>query len=424
MVMARVQHSDPGLRRAALELLKSRPKWSASALQIGKQWLAASELTEEHRTGLAALAGTFFDSSEFQAALRGAVREGSLDVRNFVLDLAGRQPPPRDTATWSSMLRDALTNEPVRLAAVRVAVAWRLTALQDRLRQLAEDSAQPLALRKEALRGVIASYSPPPPAVFRFLLDELRGADAITSADLLRKARLTDEQLIEALGVTNTMVPPASLLGAFHTSTSTQRTRDLLDVVSKLPPAGWSADQYSEFLRRIPPDLRGQGEALRKRFEPDREAQQMRMANYEPLLKGGDSDRGHTVFKSARTACLTCHAVGNTGGRIGPDLTRLGAIRSGRDILESILFPSSTFAQHYEPFTIETNDGEEHTGTLVEQDERRLVLRNVSGNEITFPRSAVKQLRRTPVSVMPEGLEAALTDAEFRDLLAYLQNLK
>ena len=75
---------------------------------------------------------------------------------------------------------------------------------------------------------------------------------------------------------------------------------------------------------------------------------QARLAEYEPLLTGGDPGRGRAVFFGRTAACATCHRVGDEGGRVGPDLTRIGAIRSGHDLLESILWPSSTFAQGYE----------------------------------------------------------------------------
>jgi putative heme-binding domain-containing protein len=121
---------------------------------------------------------------------------------------------------------------------------------------------------------------------------------------------------------------------------------------------------------------------------------------------------------------MTCHAVGNDGGKIGPDLTRVGAIRSGRDLLESIVFPSSTFAQGYEPFVIETKDGDEYSGVLVDQDERHVILRTAAGVEMNLAKAQVKEMRRGSLSIMPEGLETALSEQEFRDLLAFLQGLK
>ena len=53
-----------------------------------------------------------------------------------------------------------------------------------------------------------------------------------------------------------------------------------------------------------------------------------------------------------------------------------------------------------------------------------ITVRMVTGTETTFSRSAIQNLRRASVSIMPEGLEAALSEQEFRDLLAFLQSLR
>jgi putative membrane-bound dehydrogenase-like protein len=420
MVLPRVSAADVELRATALKLLKSRPAWSREALRVVQQWLAAPSLTEEHRTGLQALTMAFFHTPDFQAVLRDAATKPAF--RDIVLEVASKQSTPKDATAWTPILRKALTNN--NLPAARVANAWQLNDVTADLKNVAADPARPVALRKECLRGVIGTYNPLPESVCEFLLDELRGNDALTAGELLRKARLTDEQVIRAIKAANALVPPASLLVAFYKTTSAERSRELVDLVARLPVAGWHEKEYAEFVKRLPPELQARAQAHVRRFRPDREVQHARLAKYEPLLRSGDAERGRAVFASAKVACMTCHAIGNQGGRIGPDLTRLGAIRSGRDILESILFPNSTFAQNYEPFIVETKDDEEHSGILVEQDEQRVVLRAVAGDDMHFSKTMIKELRRATLSIMPEGLEAAMTEQEFRDLLAFLQSLK
>ena len=39
---------------------------------------------------------------------------------------------------------------------------------------------------------------------------------------------------------------------------------------------------------------------------------------------------------------------------MGPDLTGVGAIRSGHDILEAIVFPSASFVPGFEIYNVET----------------------------------------------------------------------
>src|SRR5262249_16618668 len=149
---------------------------------------------------------------------------------------------------------------------------------------------------------------------------------------------------------------------------------------------------------------------------------QARMVEYEPLLIGGDAGRGRAVFFGTAAACSTCHRIRGEGGRVGPDLTRIGAFRSGRDLLESILWPSSTFAQGYEAYTIATTDGRVLGGLIARQDADVLILRDSSGAETRLRRDEVEELRRSETSLMPGGLERALTREEFRDLLAFLRS--
>jgi putative heme-binding domain-containing protein len=109
---------------------------------------------------------------------------------------------------------------------------------------------------------------------------------------------------------------------------------------------------------------------------------------------------------------------------VGPDLTKIGQVRAGRDLLESILLPSSTFAQGYEPYLAFTKDGEVRAGVISSRSADAVVLRDASGAETRLRRDALRELRRAEESIMPEGLDRALPDAEFRDLLAYLRSLR
>ena len=119
-----------------------------------------------------------------------------------------------------------------------------------------------------------------------------------------------------------------------------------------------------------------------------------------------------------------CHRIGGEGGILGPDLARVGAIRAGRDLLESILLPSASFAQGYETFGVVLRNGEELTGVRVRQEDGAFVLREASGREVRLDEDQVQNVERLQLSLMPEGLLAALSREETRDLLAYLQSLK
>ncbi|PYJ00493.1 MAG: hypothetical protein DME25_20585, partial [Verrucomicrobia bacterium] len=73
----------------------------------------------------------------------------------------------------------------------------------------------------------------------------------------------------------------------------------------------------------------------------------------------GDAEAGAALFRDANgLGCIKCHVVGDQGGRIGPDLTTVGAQFSRSELAESILFPSKTVREGYQAVLVETRDGE------------------------------------------------------------------
>ena len=79
-----------------------------------------------------------------------------------------------------------------------------------------------------------------------------------------------------------------------------------------------------------------------------------RLRKLEPLLTaGGDVGHGRRIFYGEKVACSSCHTIGAEGGHVGPDLTGIGATRSGRDLLEAIVFPNASFVPGHEVYTVD-----------------------------------------------------------------------
>jgi putative heme-binding domain-containing protein len=112
------------------------------------------------------------------------------------------------------------------------------------------------------------------------------------------------------------------------------------------------------------------------------------------------------------------------GGHVGPDLSSIGTIRSGRDILAAIVLPSSSVVRGFENYTILTRDGLVLNGVISQPLSDVVVLREASGAEVQVPASRIQEMRQMSLSLMPEGLERSLPREEFQNLLAFLQSLK
>jgi putative heme-binding domain-containing protein len=141
-------------------------------------------------------------------------------------------------------------------------------------------------------------------------------------------------------------------------------------------------------------------------------------------LKGGDIRRGQAVFNSTKAACSSCHAIGYLGGNVGPDLTQIGKIRTERDLLESIVFPSSSIAQGFEPVVVTTKDGKFFNGLLRKDAPDEILLVTGANQEARIARDDIDDIAPSKVSVMPAGLEQQLTPRDLADLVAFLKACK
>ncbi|MEE3178773.1 MAG: heme-binding protein, partial [Verrucomicrobiota bacterium] len=152
-----------------------------------------------------------------------------------------------------------------------------------------------------------------------------------------------------------------------------------------------------------------------------------REENLARLLRAadqGNASRGRVLFHANRSTCSLCHRIDNQGGTLGPNLSRIGAIRSAKDLFEAIVFPSATVVNGFESYLLADNRGNAHTGLIHRETADAIYLRQVNQQVVRIPRGEVKTLLRSPVSLMPAGLEGILSDQDLADLVAYLQVCK
>lgn len=142
----------------------------------------------------------------------------------------------------------------------------------------------------------------------------------------------------------------------------------------------------------------------------------------EESFEKGNSDRGQIVFRQPSSQCVTCHKVHGWGGTIGPDLSRIGSSKSRQQLIDAVLNPSSEIAPEWQGWYVIDSMGKEHAGRQIDVHLNRAELMNLDGSFENFPYPRGYGVLEN--SIMPEGLEKALTRAEFVDLITYLQDLK
>ncbi len=130
----------------------------------------------------------------------------------------------------------------------------------------------------------------------------------------------------------------------------------------------------------------------------------------------GDPAAGKASY-AAR--CANCHALFGEGAAIGPDLT--GYERQNPDFwIPSILNPSLELREGYLNYVATMKDGRKVIGLMVEQSPRTVTLKDLAGQVSLLDRADIAQLEASPISLMPPGLLAGLSDKDLRDLFAYL----
>ena len=123
--------------------------------------------------------------------------------------------------------------------------------------------------------------------------------------------------------------------------------------------------------------------------------------------------------------CVRCHVSAEVAEAVGPDLTGVGGRLARLQILESILDPNKRIAPGYGTTKLILDDGTAVSGRVLgDADDASEELRvlDADGNVTTVSAARVVE-RRPGISAMPEGLAAALSREEMRDLIEYVAGL-
>ena len=135
----------------------------------------------------------------------------------------------------------------------------------------------------------------------------------------------------------------------------------------------------------------------------------------------GNVENGGRLFAAQ---CSTCHRVGESGGWLGPDLSRVGAARSRDALIREIRTPSEWMPAGYESVTLVTNDGQKIRG--VKKNEDTFSIQIMDGRERIrgYLKADLQQVIFEKTSLMPEYSAERLGASDLNDLVAYLSTLR
>jgi putative heme-binding domain-containing protein len=139
----------------------------------------------------------------------------------------------------------------------------------------------------------------------------------------------------------------------------------------------------------------------------------------------GDAKRGKQLFANETvTRCLACHQVDKAGGKVGPDLSKIGGKFDRIHLIESLLEPSAQIVQGYETSIVLESDGNVRSGVIAKQDDQHIWLNDSAGKQWLIARADIESIKTSPTSTMPDNLAGALSKDQFTDLIAYLETLR
>jgi putative membrane-bound dehydrogenase-like protein len=428
---------DPQLRKTALAVISSRKGWATELVGLLRGWLQEEQPSEER---LSLLRGTLLAQTA-DPAIQQLIGEAlsnektSPPVRLLLWEVIYRTPLPELPEPWlEAMGRTLRSGLPAEVRPVIGIVGDRkleqfdeAVLLTARNRQVASD------LRIEGLAAVAPRMRAVDDEAFRLLADHLKTETPplllLAAARGLAEAPLSASQL----GQLSKSIPEAGPLALPILLRVYQRTSDdavgmgLVAALNKSAAVeNLAAEELAGILRKYPERVQKEAAELLKRLGGSSlEEQKAKLKELAKLLDPpGDAKRGRDVFSAKKGGCANCHTIAGEGGRVGPDLTKIGASRSGTDILEAIVFPSASFAREFRPYVIATDAGKTFTGIISRQTADAIHLRTSDLAEIRIPRAAIEDMKESNTSIMPKGLDTTLSPTELRDLLAYLQQLK
>ncbi|MGH9783610.1 MAG: HEAT repeat domain-containing protein, partial [Terriglobia bacterium] len=391
--------ADPQLRRAALWVASRHPDWSGEVLALLRARFRAPEFAPEESDAIREVLASLCHSEGGQKLIADVLADPAAGTkqRHLLLDTIDQCGVKELPPIWVERLRQHLLGADAILRARVIALirSRQVLTLASELERVASNASESNNLRVLALGALVARRPSLPDASLDFLLRLLRpetDADLRQSAaQVLGRSKLNDGQLLALarshLARADPLILP-HLLDAFQPARSESVGMALIAALgqSRSSAEGIAAERIPELLKNFPAGVESAARPLRERIRREKESRAARLKDLEPLLSGGDIGRGREVFFGSKAGCGSCHTIMTEGSDVGPDLTSVGAVRSGFDLLEAIVYPSASFVPGHEVYRVET-DREVYTGVQGEGSPDAVLI-------ISGPQDRVRILRK------------------------------
>lgn len=431
-VMHLMRHDHDMLRLTAAWIAGHHPEWGGMLAGHFKERLAQPPAKGAARLALEKQIAKLAGSPDIQSLLAGVLNDGGDAGRLVALHamaMAGVKTAP---LTWLDALAALLPKAGADVLPDCVATARALPLpkgghgpLTAALAQIGRRDDLPAQVRLDAL-AIVRSPGRVEPSLFDFLLRQVAVDQPLpartAAADVLAKANLGADQqlaLADALHTVGPLEAPRLLYAFERNPSEALGFRVVSALTNSAGLRGLRADLLKPLFDKYPRPVQDAGQLLIKTLNADAEKQAAHLDDFVAHLPAGDLRRGQAVF--IRGGCQVCHTIGYQGGRLGPDITNIGKVRTARDLIEAIVYPSASIVRGYETFTVSTKSGETYSGTLNRDAADEVVLNIAPLVQQRIARADIAQINPVPISLMPLGFGDLLPRQDLSDLVEFLR---
>jgi putative membrane-bound dehydrogenase-like protein len=421
------------LKETGTWIVSHHPEWGEALAGFLRDALAKESLPEQ-QADLEKQLAQLASNAKVQELLTETVNTQNKSAQQVAIHAMVQAHLKAAPVAWGAALTKAMASPDATLVRDTVTTARFVTfehrpaGLDDALLHVARNTALPEPERLNALaaaRGQISLDA----LLFDFLRTQLDPAkpvsDRVAAASVFERAKLTPEQLMTLTQNIKAVGPMevTHLLSAYEHSADETLGVALVDALKESKGhSSLRADTVKPKLAKFPASVQEKLDVFLKSLNVDAAKQHAHLDDLFAQLKGGNVYRGQAIFNGAKAGCSSCHAIGYVGGHVGPDLTSIGKIRTERDLLEAIVYPSASFVRSFEPYMVSTKDGEDYNGVIKKDAPDEVILATGPQTEQRIPRANIADMRMGSVSIMPQGLDEQLSKQELADLVAFLKS--
>ena len=135
----------------------------------------------------------------------------------------------------------------------------------------------------------------------------------------------------------------------------------------------------------------------------------------------GNAENGKQIYQKM---CVACHRVDGVGGRLGPDLSRIGVARSREAIVLRIVGDVEGSRPGYQPVTLTPETGPPITGVKKNEDLFSVQIMDSRERIQGYEKDKMKAVQNGTRSLMPAFGSNRLSASDLDDLVRYLQTLR